>query len=400
MPPLTGLDRTLVGPPGYKHGGPTGPFRTARETVAFTLIQVIGALAVLSILVAVLLPALLKSIDKSVSDKEKATMATLGDAFQRYVLTTRTVPDQTTWYSAIAATLGVGTNDILYNVRQQSRTQPRVFLIDPSLSLGQGSGLPYTQSSYVTNTSNWPQIPVNPRVMVVSTLGSALPSSVASGVYTSGHPEYFSNLWAAADGTVPSDTPWTGWTGNSADVIVQRINLAPLFVHLLLGTYASSPLGAYTLDNNPISPVAVGTADGYFIQGSVLGLYTNSTGISTQQILTRSTSFLYDHNVWRGSISGSVLGPGVMNIGDVVMQFLNSPNNVNAANPAGNAQQQSVVNNMLSYMSNYNVWAYQYGFTNAGMKAYLRSIQPGLVSSIQGLYQNSHFPTNPAPCVQ
>jgi hypothetical protein len=34
------------------------------------------------------------------------------------------------------------------------------------------------------------------------------------------------------------------------------------------------------------------------------------------------------------------------------------------------------------------------------MKAYLRSIQPGLVSSIQGLYHNSHFPTDPIPCIQ
>jgi hypothetical protein len=239
--------------------------------------------------------------------------------------------------------------------------------------------------------------------MIVSSLGSPLPSLVSSGVYTAGNPQYFSNLWNSADGTVPSDSIWNGWTGNSADVIVQRINLAPLFVQVLLFTYASSPAGAYAIDNSSISSVPVlGGAYGYFIQGSVLGLYTNSypTNIDTQMILTRNNSFIFDHNVWRGSISGSVLGPGVMNIGDVVMQFLNAPNNVNAANPAGNAQQALVVANMLNYMSNYNVWAFQYGFTNATMKAYLRSIQPGLVSSIQGLYQNSYFPTNPNPCVQ
>jgi type II secretory pathway pseudopilin PulG len=387
---------------GYNHGAPNGAWRNARQTVAFTLIQVIGALAVLSILVAILLPALLKSIDKSVADKEKATMATLGDAFQRYVLTTRTIPDQTSWYSAVAATLGLGTNDILYNVRQQSRTQPRIFLIDPALTVGRGNLLPYRQSDYVTNASAWPYQPTSPRLMIVSSLGAPLPASVSNGVFNASSTNWFNDLWTNPDGSLPSDAAWAGWTGNPADVVVQRINLAPLFVQLLLGTYVSSPLGAYTIDNNPISPVSVASAGGFFIQGSVLGLYTNSTGIDTQQILTQNSSLIFDHNVWRGSLSGSVMGAGVMNIGDVVMQFLAAPNNIYAAHPAGNAQQLAVVNDMLNYMSNYNVWAIQYGYSksSSGLYGKLQTIQSALLSDIQGLYSGANFPTNPSPCTQ
>jgi hypothetical protein len=92
----------------------------------------------------------------------------------------------------------------------------------------------------------------------------------------------------------------------------------------------------------------------------------------------------------------------VTNIGDVVMQFLNAPNNVNAANPNGNAQQVLVVNDMLNFMSNYNVWTQVYS-NNSSAPIYnpLKALQATMVSDTQGLYISpANFPTNPSPCVQ
>src|SRR5437867_2699200 len=102
-------------------------------TRAWTLIEVIGILAVIAILAAILLPALIREIDQAVADKESATLKSFGDAFQQYVVTTWIIPDQTTWYSAVASKLGISTNDVLYNPHQQTHQQTRVFLIDEAL---------------------------------------------------------------------------------------------------------------------------------------------------------------------------------------------------------------------------------------------------------------------------
>jgi len=372
----------------------------------------IAVLAVLAIAAAVLLPMLVKELDKSTADQERATLKSFADAFQQYVLSTRTIPDQTYWYSAISSKMGVGANDVLYNAHQRALqiANSRVFLIDPALSVGLGSspsGLAYTQANFILSVANCPTNPSCPRLMIVSSLGLPLPSTVASGVFSpSGHRECFSNLWYAADGTVPSDFAWNGWAGNGADVIVQRLNLAPLFVHLLVGKYNSTNTGAFSIDAS--APILAANIDGYMIQGSVLGLYTNnSTGFGpyTQQILTRDSSFVFENQVWRGNLSGGTAGGGgnnlgVMNLPDVVQQFLNAPANVNAKN--GSAQQSMVVNSMLNYMSNYNVWA-NGNYADATMKSYLISLQGVMMTNLQGIYYAgtpSYYPTNPSPCVQ
>jgi hypothetical protein len=73
---------------------------------------------------------------------------------------------------------------------------------------------------------------------------------------------------------------------------------------------------------------------------------------------------------------------------------------VNAPAQPGNAQQALVVNNMLAYMSNYNVWAIQYNYNNATLKSSLGTIQGNMMSSIQNLYNSTPFPTNPSACLQ
>ena len=384
---------------------------------AWTLIEMIGVLALVAVLAGILLPAVVGHIDKVVAEQEVSTLKSFGGAFQQYVLATRVIPDQTTWYSAIASKVGFDTNDVLYNFRRQ----PRVLLIDGALQIGlpppAASGLPYSQTNplYIVNAIvPTPMLPINPRVMIVSSLGKSLPNTFPGSPGGVWNATYFSDLWNAADGSVPNDAAWTGWTGNPRDVLVQRINLTPLFVHVLLSKYNSSTYGYFTIDGNDgiTPPTQVSWVDGYFIQGTVLTLYTNNPSdqihaIDTKQILTADTSFVFEQGIWRSTLTGAAFGTGATGVGDLVQQFLNATTNVNAANPNGNAQQVLVASNMLSYMSNYNVWALQYSYTNDSLKSYLAGdktiigIEPSMMSSIQGLYSlgtPSYYPTNPIPC--
>src|SRR5262249_2324222 len=158
--------------------------------------------------------------------------------------------------------------------------------------------------------------------------------------------------------------------------------------------YNSATNGLYTIDNVPASPIAAFNVDGYFLQGSVLALYTNNpVGMDITQILTRDSSFIYEQGAWRGSLTGATLRGGVLNLGDVVQQFLQAAPNVSGANPTGNMQQVLVVSNMLSYMSNYNVWAIQYNYSNNSLKTYLQGIQGNMMSAIGGIYNGVNYPT-------
>jgi type II secretory pathway pseudopilin PulG len=386
--------------------GDNEPGLVGRGARGWALIELIAVMAIIAIGVAVLLPALTKETDKSVSDQEIVNLKAFADAFQEYVLASRTIPDQTTWYSAVASQSGFSTNDVLYNPRQQSHQYSRVFLIDPALQVGykgSPSGLPYLQTNFITAT-NSPMLPVNPRMMIVSSLGMPLPGGVTSGVYGTVANGYFADLWNAASGTRPSDAAWSSWTGNAADVIVQRINLLPFFFNLLLVNENSTNNGYYTVDG--VTPTTVATnVNAWFIQSSVLNLYTNTTGLDTTYIITRNSSFFFQNGVWRGDLSGTALGSGVMNLGDVVQGFLNATPNVMAANANGNAQQVAIVNDMLSYMSNYNIWAS--GSTSGGTpfgdstyKTLLQNIFSTMMTDINGIYSGANYPTNPVACIQ
>jgi hypothetical protein len=230
---------------------------------------------------------------------------------------------------------------------------------------------------------------------------------MSSGVFGTTGNNYFGDLWNAADLTIPSDAAWTGWTGSPEDVVVQRINLAPLFVRLVLGNYnlGTGSKGYYLVDSpSGAFPLAVTYVDGYFIRGTVLALYngSNPTNLDTQVVLNQDSSFVFEAGVWRSTLMGPAGGGGVGNSSDLVQQFLDATPNVNAQYPYTNLQQQIVVTNMLAYMSNYVAWAVttSSNFTPKSGTAYnnLTALHDSLVTAMQGLYATSPNPTNPVAC--
>jgi hypothetical protein len=292
----------------------------------------------------------------------------------------RYIPSDADWATTVATELGVDLAAVTTNPRQQ----PRFFLIDQNLSIA-GSPLPYTQTSAGSVAQ-----PVSPRVMIVSSIGRALPAAFNSGVPTAAN---FNAIWDWNDagGVVPATGfAWPGWP-NSDDLRVQRVDLSPLFVKLQLSKLVSSrccPRYSIDLDDwTNARSVNDTTPDwpGYFIQNSVLYLYNNDGSLDSQQILIRDNTFSYDQNTWRGSIGGEGFLAG-LDIASVVDRYLAAYPNLQAQNGAN--QQTVVVLSMINFMDRYDDWAAAGFPTNSGDTYYaaVTNAQVAMKTAVQGQY--------------
>lgn len=328
--------------------------RSACPDGAFTLIEMVGVLAVVMILASVVFATTIRQLDQIAGNQESTNLVVYASALQSSILRNRYIPGPSDWAQVIATEAGVNPVTVSTNARRN----PRILLIDPQLQIGPGTGaLPYSQTSTGSLSA-----PVSPRLMILSTLGPPLPGALTNGTTTAAN---FSALWNAAAGTVPPAPAFTGWKGGGTDLKVQRLNLAPLFVHLLLQNYASLNPGGYAIDRMATNSVPSGGVDAYFIQDTILGLVKDTGLLDSEQVLTRDTSMVYAQGVWRGSIAAGPMLTGP-SLGLLALQFSQ------AAYPANTplaAVPGAVMNSMNTFMSTYNAWAVA-GFPGAPSATY------------------------------
>ncbi len=346
----------------------------------------VGVLAVLAIVAATLVPAFIQRMDKAAGDQESAALKSFGDALQQSIMRNRYVPGEANWATSIAAELGVD----VASVTNSPRKQPRFFLIDQNLSIG-GSGLPYRQTN--AGASGVPSA----RVMLVSSIGRALPASIASGVMSS---DNFNALWNWNDATsaLPTNSfSWTGWP-NSDDLKVQRVDLSQLFVRLVLSISASTRPASYSIDstNTPPQVPSTGT-NAYFIQNSILYLYSDLI-LDSQQILIQDSAFVYYLNRWRSSVSGAGFLAG-LDIAAVVDQYMTAFPNSRAQN--GTNQQRVVAQSMMDYMDRYSDWAaagFPTNAANIGTYLAVSNAQVAMKTAVQQQYLHNGYNPPEVPC--
>jgi len=396
-----------------------GPSRPRSSPRAFTLIELIGVLAVIALLAAALVPVVIRQMDRIAGEQESAALKSLGNALQQSIMRVRSsgqhyIPGIPDWVATIAAELGANVSDVTINGRQQ----PRFFLIDPNWQIGgRYGGQSYTQSTAGT------VLATNLRVIFLSSIGQQL-TNMSSGVQTTND---FNAIWDWNDGSSIAPTNATIMAGftKGEDLKVQRVNLSPLFVRLLLTTNASTTKCFYSIDPTGSTSLVTNGVDSYFIRNSILFLYAapssapGQTNIDSQRILARDTSFVYDQDVWRDSIGGRTGGSSSiagLDFGSIVDQYLRAPENTNAFftltnNAHGNTnsvtQQSVVVSKMIAYLDAYNAWAAQYAGQNPWPKdSYYNTAsvaQAALVIAVQQQYQsggggNDYTPYSDSRC--
>lgn len=309
----------------------------------FTLLEITAVLAVIAILAATLVPGILRRIQQAAITKERADLAALAGAIQTGAALNRALPGAGNWAAFVGNVAGKGAGAVSVNPRGNTR----VFLVNPALQLGAGA-LPFAQ------TTNGIAEPVNAQIMILSSLSGALPLSSGTPLAA-----VFNQIWNTPPETVPSG--WTNYAGAGEDLLIQRMNLRPLFQRLVLvNNDERNPPGRFSIDGSaPREVLATGTGwDAYYLTGTVLGLHrpdgTNLV-LQMQEVLSGDVSYIYEHGYWQTQLyhGRRRVGRGLQ-FAEAVQYFLNQPRNPGAD---FGASPQAVMDQMYMYLFIYTLWA-------------------------------------------
>jgi prepilin-type N-terminal cleavage/methylation domain-containing protein len=337
----------------------------------FTLLELVGVLAVMAILAACLVPVAVRRLDISAWSTETASLSAMADALKLYIVRNNAIPDESRWATNIGSQLGLAPNQITTTPRHYSRA----YLIDTGGWFGTAQGsLPWNQSA--TGTTN---APVGARLMIVSTVAGPLPLPFQSGRPP---PLDFDKIWNTPLRNMPR--PWASWGGKGEDLVIQRINLDPLFCHVILNPIDTTSSGSFAITNGIVSTttaVAGIPSDSWCLQGSVLSLYnTNNPPVGsppdTKAIVQADCSYVFENSAWRGQLSGlGTNGPflntnaysawvAATNFTLLANQFQTATLNTHDTGGASVGDScVAVLRTFYTFMNDYNFWA-QTGFAS------------------------------------
>ncbi|MGR3178399.1 MAG: type II secretion system protein [Candidatus Anammoxibacter sp.] len=192
----------------------------------FTLIEMIGVLAIMSIMAAIIAPNVIKQMQRARQDAEDEVLNRLAESFEDYVLENRIIPqsgfgDTGDWSINIAKQADLARNDIYKNDFGCDRR----YWFDPSTNL---DGLTDDSDAYNQNTT--PNIsgsstastaspPKNPRAMIISDMTPGCTNGIDPATVPHTPDSNFSSTW---DQELPALT--------EGDTLkIKRINLSRLF---------------------------------------------------------------------------------------------------------------------------------------------------------------------------
>lgn len=244
----------------------------------FSLLEMIGVLSVMAILAGALAPSVFQILEEAYQEAEERSLETIADALESYIRRNKVIPSVATndWTVAVADHASLSPQLVLTNEKNFNR---RLYADPMFFTTSNQAWTGYTQ------TQGLATMPNSPRLMLVSDLDG----NVSANLNTNAR---FSDVWEQNIGAllVESDT-----------LLIERINLAPLFVRAVLMNANTSQAG-YALEGGTEASVAAasGGADGsrtvFVIAGTRLDLNAApfpGAGLLTREIVTADVSWRY-----------------------------------------------------------------------------------------------------------
>lgn len=264
----------------------------------FSLIEMVGVIAIMAIVAALITPNLARRISRSNGEREDQALTVIADGLIRSVRATQTIPGASSWVTNVAAQIGMSANDVRY-VNPSDTASGRVYLLHPSFVPTNSS----TTDPLWSQSSSGASSVTNARLLIISSHKSSLSLPVSSGRAASA--TAFDNIWNWSFDATTQDPPsgWpSSWTDNGEYLHVQRVNLASLFQ---IATFNNAHHGT----NYPYFQIGSSTAtamtstnvvSAYFVDGTIIRLYfTNGTTLQMTHTLGNGVNFVYESSRWR-----------------------------------------------------------------------------------------------------
>lgn len=277
----------------------------------FTLVEIIGVLAIMAIMAAIILPNVVRQMQAAKRDAEEMNLSILADALENYVMANRAIPQSGFGAGTWATNLATQTDLPVTDVYQNGLLCSRRYWFDPSNDL---NGLtddtaPYDQDTVaIANLSGMTtgaaaSAPANPRAMFISDMAAGCTNNI------NGVADTDANFLAVWDQTAPPLV-------EGAEIKIERVNLSELFEPVSLyvanssifsrRSYSSPAAGNST--NNPL--MTLGRHSRAFYVTYSTGGFSPTTpagGIATISIGTALlTEFVNAASVITGVNSGPV----------------------------------------------------------------------------------------------
>lgn len=266
----------------------------------FTLLEMIGVLAVMAIISALMAPVVVQSLDLAVRNREVSELGAMAAALQSGIPRQGRIPDPNPantppdLQNFVATEMGVSLNQVTNN----SRNIGRVFVDDPNASL-----FGFRQLNAPNVRPNWLTSPPGSlRLLIISSLSERLPdySSIKAA---------FDLTWTTPDKTKPSGGVWTSWAGAGEDLIIQRVDLTPLFHRAILNnpSLTSSPRPKFSIESGGMASSRTSVtniSDLWFLDNTVLCLYDKTNNLQVKAVVRQDASYFFQTNssfgIWSG----------------------------------------------------------------------------------------------------
>jgi prepilin-type N-terminal cleavage/methylation domain-containing protein len=324
------------------------PYTTSTTTRAFTLIEMIGVLAIITVLASIAALNVVQRMKRAAQEADALSVETMIGALRTNILRTKQIPVPAQWPQVIATELAVPVS----RVQQTPLGQGRLFLADPSLEIGSPSlpsgnrVLPYTQGLLGTVA------PANPRLAFVSSLASDLPVVPQQAAA-------FNQVWSTPASSLPAG--WSNWVGNPDDLHISRLDLRELFHRVVLSNVDPDDNAPYSLEGvvdgsgNPVI-MTIGPnqqREAWYLATSVVGLHYSNQSLQSREVLREDMSYIFENGRWNRYLNYG-WRPPLAGFGLLAEQFRNAP----IPNPVKfGANPQAVVEEVFTYLYSYGIWA-------------------------------------------
>jgi prepilin-type N-terminal cleavage/methylation domain-containing protein len=218
----------------------------SHRRAGFSLIEMIGVLAIMAIMASVIVPNALRSLDRAAIRAEVASLDAVGEQLKLYLRTNGVLPttaapnNNPNWTTQLGAFADLSPTDLYTNKRNRNRL-------------------------YVTNAATQ-------RAMFLSSMRSNLALPTFAQVNNN-----FAAIWDTPDGVVPTTPGWGGWggTANAGDyLVIERVNLAPVYATDLIAL-------TVTLNNNGGGTVSYRVVSAAGVAGAPVNIAAGATATLT-----------------------------------------------------------------------------------------------------------------------